>query len=241
MLSVLFFASAASAVVDVEGRYWFSSVDSNIKVSSGSIIGTDIDAVSDLGIDDKKNFLEGRIRLEAGSHSLRYGFVPLTWDGSKTISQSIVFNGKTYSASTTVETDIKITYHRLGYQYDFVDLLDNRFGVILELKYFDAESRLRAPALGFNEAESVKVPLPTVGLAAQVGLPFLVNIGGEITGMGIGSKAYLVDAEAAVNFKPAPFIVLSGGYRIFKLHLEDSGNTADFILKGPFLMLKADF
>lgn len=240
-LAAVLVSSTASAVVDVEARYWFSTIDSEVKVSSGTLVGTDIDVVTDLGLDEQKNFFEGRLKLELGSHSLRYAFVPLKWDGSKALTQSVTFNGQTYTASTQVDTDLKLTYHRLGYEYDFIDLMDNKFGMIIELKYFDTEARLKAPALGLNEAESIKAPVPTVGLAAQVGLPFLVNIGGEITGVSLGSTAYLVDAEAAVNFKPAPFVVISGGYRLFKLHLENNDDQVDFSVKGPFLTLRADF
>ena len=79
------------------------------------------------------------------------------------------------------------------------------------------------------------------GIAAQVGLPFLFSVGGEITGISLGSDAYLVDGEAMVNLKPAPFVIISGGYRVFKLHLENDDDLADITVKGPFVMLKADF
>ena len=59
--------------------------------------------------------------------------------------------------------------------------------------------------------------------------------------MGIGSEAYIIDGEAMVNLKPAPFVVISGGYRIFKLHLESDDDLADLTVKGPFVMLRADF
>ncbi len=239
--TVLCASSPADAILKVDARYWFTTFSDSVQLSSGSVTGTNINLVDDLNVDDKKNFWEGRVTLELGSHKLRYGFMPLSWNGTKTLSQSIVFNGQTYTASTSVDTKLKGDYHRLGYEYDFIDLLDNKLGVIVELKYFDADARLSAPSIGLNEAGTLRAPIPTIGVAAQVGLPFLVNVGGEITGISAGSKIYLVDAEAGVNFKPAPFVVISGGYRILKFHVEKSSDKVDLTLKGPFVMLRANF
>jgi len=234
-------SSPADAIVKVDARYWFTTFSDSLQISSGSVTGTNINLIDDLNIDDKKNFFDGRVTLELGSHKLRYGLMPLSWDGTKVLNQSIVFNGQTYTASTTVDTKLKADYHRLGYEYDFIDLLDNKVGVIVELKYFDADARLSAPSIGLNESGTLKAPIPTVGVTAQAGLPFLINVGGEITGISAGSKIYLVDAEAGINFKPAPFVVLSGGYRILKFHVESSNDKVDLTLKGPFVMLRANF
>lgn len=234
-------APEAKAVVDVDARYWFVNLDSRIKATSGSSVGTEIDAVDTLGLDKHKGFPEGRITLELGSHSLRYAFTSLKWDAVKTVTQDFTYAGQTYTAGSDVSTDLKLDYHRLAYMYDIVDALNNRLALIFELKYFDTEARLKADSLGFDETESLAAPIPTVGVAAQVGLPFLFSVGGELTGVSLGKNAYLVDGEAAINIKPAPFVVISGGYRIFKLHLEKDDDKANFTLKGPFITLRADF
>lgn len=240
-LVVVLGGSRAWAIVDVEGRYWFTDLNATAKVSSAGVTGTDIDFADDLGIDDKKGFFDGRITLELGKHRIRYGYAPLKWSGSRTLSSSVTFNGQTYSASAGVDTDLKLDYHRLAYEYDFIDTLDNRLGVIVEAKYFSGDARLAASSLGLDEKETLRAPIPTIGVAGQVGLPFLLSVGAEVTGITLGKKAYLYDAEAGVNIKPAPFVVISGGYRIFRLHVEDSDNKGDFTLKGPYVMLRADF
>ncbi|MEK7679870.1 MAG: hypothetical protein AAB356_06740, partial [Deltaproteobacteria bacterium] len=171
LCAVVFTGTRADAIVDVEGRYWFTNLDANARISTGSVIGTDLDLVKDLGIDDKKGFLEGRITLELGSSKLRYGYVPMKWSGSKTLTQSVVFAGTTYTASTQVDSELKLDYHRLGYEYDVIDSLNNKLGMIFEVKYFDGSASLKAASLGFDKSESFRVPIPTVGIAAQVGLP----------------------------------------------------------------------
>ncbi len=235
---VLAFGQKAYAVVDVEARYWFTEFDDTVRVTDGGLPGTDIDLVDDLGVGDE-NFVEGRITLELGSHRLRYGYMPLKWEGSKNLTKTINFNGTTYSASTDVESELQMDYHRLAYEYDFIDTLDNRLGIIFEVKYFDGEASLTTT--GVDERESFQVPIPTVGIAAQVSLPFLLSVGGEVTGISLGSDAYIVDGEAMVNFEPLPFFAISDGYRVFKLHLENDDDLADISVKGPFVMLRAVF
>lgn len=237
MLVMLLAVPPAFALVDIEGRYWFSDIDGNIRFADGGA-GTEIDLVNDLGVDDE-DFFDARITLELGSHRLRYGFMPLKWEGRNTITRQIEFGDSTFSVSDVVDSELRVDYHRLGYQYNIIDTLDNHLGVIFELKYFDGKASLKTT--GVDETEDFKAPLPTIGLAAQVSLPFLLSIGGEVTGITLGSEAYLVDAEASVNLKPVPFVVISGGYRYFRLHAEHDSDLADLTLKGPFVMLRADF
>jgi hypothetical protein len=230
----------ASAWLEAEGRYWFPTLDANFRSSTAAVLGTNIDLVEDLGLDDSESFPEGRVTLNFGKHRLRYGFMPLEWDATDTSrSFSIDFNGKAYASNIAIDTTLKADYHRLGYEYDFIDVLNNRFGVIFEVKYFDFEAGLKSSV--FDEAESLKAPIPTLGLAAQFGLPGMFSIAGEVTGIGLGSDLYLYDAEAGVVLTPAPFVRISAGYRIFELHIEDDNDEATLTLSGPYVMLKADF
>ncbi len=239
MLFMFLAAPPAFALVDIEGRYWFSDIDGNIRLSDGGV-GTNIDLVRDLGVDDD-DFFDARITLELGSHRLRYGFMPLKWEGRNTITTDIEFGDETFSEDADVASELRIDYHRLGYQYNIIDTLGNHLGVIFEIKYFDGKASLKAPSVPLEETETFQAPLPTIGLSAQAALPFLLSVGGEVTGITLGSKAYLVDAEASVNFEPLPFVVISGGYRYFRLHAEHDSDLADLTLKGPFVMLRADF
>ncbi|MFQ5441506.1 MAG: hypothetical protein ACE5EB_02145 [Thermodesulfobacteriota bacterium] len=241
LAALLLFQTKAFAVVDVEARYWFTNIDGEATATSGAVIGTNVNFVDDLGMEENKGFVEGRITFELGGHKVRYGYMPMTWDGTRTITQSISFAGQTFSASTSVDTEVEINLHRLGYEYDFIDFANNKIGAIIEMKYIDAQINLKDSALGLDETESLDIPIPTIGVAASVGLPFLVEVSGEVTGLTLGSQAYLIDGEVAVNFKPAPFVVLAAGYRYMDFHVEKNDNQVDIRLQGPFITLKADF
>lgn len=237
----LFAYSNAEAIVHVEGRYWFTSLDSKVKVTDASLVGTEIDLVDTLGMDDKKNFWEARVDLNLGSHHLRYAYMPLSWDGSKTITQAVNFQGKTYSASAKVDSSLDILYQRLGYRYDIIDTLGNKIGIIFDVKVLDIDARLKSSSpTTIDKSYSVTAPIPTVGLGAQIGLPFLFTVGAEVTGIAYNGN-HLIDGEALINFEPIPLVTISGGYRVFDLKVKDGDDNVDFKLKGPFLLVRAGF
>jgi len=240
-ISFLLLSVNAYALVDVEARYWFTNLDANIEANSGTVIGTDLDLVNDLGVDDHENFLEGRITLELGHHSFRYAYMPLSWSGNGVVAQNISFAGKTFSASTAVSTDVQIDYHRFSYRYDFFNKLKNRIGVIAEVKYFDGRVNLKDAALGLDESTRLQIPMPAIGIGGQISIPLLAKIGAEVTGMSLGTLAYVLDAEANIGFKPLPFVDISAGYRYLKFHIDKDGDVGSISLRGPFITLTADF
>ncbi len=234
-------AKDASALVTAEGRYWFTDLSSKVNVSSGVLAGNDINMVDDLGLDGRKGFPEVRVGFNLGSNRIRYGFVPLKWDGSTTLTQTFNFNGQSFAVSDKVSSELKAYYHRLGYEYDFIDTLGNRLGGIIEVKYFDINATVKDSTLGREESKKLALPIPTVGVAGRVSLPLLFSVGGEVTGITLGRTAYMIDGEASVGYRPLPFISVSGGYRGIVLHFDHSDSRANMTVKGPFLALKAEF
>src|SRR3989304_2917376 len=110
-----FFAAEAQAGVEIDARYWFTNLSADVKVTESGLAGTKIDLADDLGVDDSKGFPEGRVTLGFGDHHIRYSYMPMSWDGDETVTQSVNFEGKTYSAGTRVKSNFDIAYHRLGY------------------------------------------------------------------------------------------------------------------------------
>ncbi len=234
---VLVLAPRAEAAAEVGVRYWFSDFASEVQVTEDNILGTDIDLTDDIDVDQSKNFLEGRVSLHLGSHEIRYGFISMSWDGADSITKTINFAGRTFNIGSSLDATLDVDYHRLGYRYDFVDTLDNRAGVIVELKYLDVDASLEEPLTATDESEAIEVALPTIGVAGQAALPLTgLSVNGEITGITIGSRGHIYDVEGALNFQPAPFVVLSGGYRILVVHADVDDNEVDIAVSGPFVM-----
>lgn len=234
---VILSCSDALAFVHIEGRYWFTDLSSVARASSGEITGTDLNFVKDLDGEKSKDFWETRISLELGDHQIRYGFLPLQWDGSRSFAGTISFSGQTFTGQ--IDSTLKTNYHRLGYKYDFVDILGSDLGVIVELKYFDSTIEIRDPAV--SASRRVTALIPTAGVSGHLGLPFNMNFGGEVTGGMLASKQYTADGELALNINTIPFVTISGGYRALILHIEKQNAKEDLSLVGPFVLLRAGF
>jgi len=231
----------ASALVTAEGRYWFTDLSSTAQISGSGIPGTDINLVKDTGLESSKGFPEVRLGFNIGSHRIRYAFVPLSWSGSGSLTQTFNFAGQTFSATDRVNSDLRAYYHRLGYEWDIIDVLGNRLGPVIEIKYFDIDAHIKDTTTGMEESKRINLPVPAIGVAGRIALPFLFGVGGELTGMSLGSMAYVVDAEASADFKPVPFVSVEAGYRVLALHVDYSNSKANMTVKGPFVGLKAEF
>lgn len=234
---------AEAKFVRAEVRYWATSLDSEIQSSSNNVIGDEIDFVDTLGFDDNEDFIEARLELGLAMFNIRYGFVSMSWDGTEDLtSNNVDFEGVTFN--TKVDSTLDVDYHRLGLNIDLLDSLDNRVAAVIELKYFDVAAEIDATAYGSTEKESADggLPILTVGAIVQIDLPFIINFGGEVTGMTLGGYGHVVDAEAMLNFEPAPFFKISTGYRFLQLKLDDKDDsTLNFTVDGPFAGLKFNF
>ena len=242
------FAYAADAIVEFEGRYWMPDLTAEGKVTSFGISGSDLNFKSELGIQDE-DFPEGRFIWHTGPNSrIRAYYTAAEFEGDQMISQTIKFDGKTYTAGTQVKSNLDLQYFGLGWLWDFTNLLDGKVkaGAILELKGVTGDLSLDAPTLAISESEDLIAGLPTLGVSFAVN-PFkdekpykseniFSDLGfyAEAAGMSAGTYGYFIDAEAGVKWVPVKFVSVSGGYRVVSLKAEYEDDYAKIELKGPF-------
>ena len=238
--------AAALPFVEVWGefRYWRPTLESEIVASSAALLGTTIDPVSDLGLDEEQNAFEGRVGLTLlGRHKFRIGYLPLSFDGDRVITRTITFQGQTFTANVDrVLTDLDVKILRAGYEFDFFKTPVGYLGVLLEVHYFDVQARLRTIASAKDESADFKFPFPVVGLAFRAyPITQILSVGAEVVGVTIGSRGHYLDGEASVTLSPWPFVELTGGYRVIDLHGEEGDDSFDLLLHGPFASLTVRF
>jgi len=243
------FATAAPAAalpfVEVWGevRYWRPTLESTILASTGAVAGTTIDPVTDLGLDEEQNVPEGRAGITLlGRHKLRVGYLSLSFDGDRTLTQGITFQGVTFTAATRVLTDLDVKILRGGYEFDFFKTAIGYLGILLEVHYFDGEAHIRDTTGLQDQRVDFQIPVPVVGLAFRAyPITRILSVGAEVVGVTAGSRGHYIDGEASVTFTPWPFVELTGGYRVLDLHGEDGDNQIDLRLHGPFASLTLRF
>lgn len=231
-------------ILELEGRYWMPKLNANLKLSDYNtmgveLLGTDINVVDDLGIKNE-NFFSGRLILKLGNSKIRFSYLPIRYEGEKSVTQSVSFGGTTYTAGTTVKTELKADMYDLTYEYDAIKGDFGFLGIILGIKYFDLYGKLEAA--GVSEEGKGQAPIPVIGLAGRIYPIKYINLSGEITGLTVG-KASIYDAEAALNVNPIKYIGISGGYRIIRFSAEGDNekDKATLRLHGPFVALMVRF
>jgi len=236
-------ASARFVEVWGEFRYWRPTLESEIVASTAALAGTPLDLVSNLGLDEEQNAFEGRVGLTFfRRHKLRIGYLPLSFKGDRTITQSINFDGQTFSASARVLTDLDLKILRGGYGFDFFKTPVASLGILFEVHYFDGTARLRSSTGTPDETVDFQLPVPVLGLAFRAyPITRILSVGAEVVGVSFGSRGHYLDGEASLTFSPWPFVELTGGYRVIDLHGEEGDDTLDLRLHGPFASLTLRF
>lgn len=238
-LAVLLAQGVASAeIVDFEGRYWFTDLKANVRAKSGSLPGTDVDFVDDLGL-KSDNAAEARVTFFTGLNSrIRLAYTKLDFDSDRTLSKTITFEGDTFTANSRVASDLEIHYGRLGWIWQPLAIPGLiKVGPVLELKGFliDAELRTRDVMPRVKESATFPLVLPTVGAALDISPHRMITLFGEASGLPAGDYGHIVDAEAGIRFIPVSFFTISAGYRMFDLRVGAKDDFAKLRIFGPFV------
>jgi hypothetical protein len=236
LFSLVTFATLLPAQTTVEftGLYWIPKMGAHLRVERNGL-GTDIDARQDLVIDDS-NFPAGRFTLETRTMRVQFTYTPIDFSGDRIVNRTIVFNGRTYSIGTRVESSLEVQHLQLSWAWQFIRAGGGVFkiGPLVEADGFLTRGRLRAPDVNFDESEDVSVGLPTVGVAMDINPHRMLNLYGQVAGMKAGGYGYFVGSEAGVRVRPVRFLTLTAGYRTFSLHVTDAPDFARLQMRGPF-------
>jgi outer membrane protein len=242
---VLLMAGSAFAAsgfeVGARGAYWYPKLSGSAQTNATG--DTRFDFKDTLGVEDE-NIPFGEAFLRFGNTTLRVGYTQFTFDGDKELTQTVVFNGTTFSATDNVISRLEMKMLDGEVQYDFlrpdVGVAGFNLGLILKVKYVDGEVELRSVSQGAI-FQDFKAPIPMVGVAAGVGfLKDMVRV--DVRAAGITySGNHLFEADAYASFAPLPFVRIQGGYRYIDLEIDEDGTLGDFKLKGPYLGAQLSF
>ena len=222
--------------VEIGGFLWTPTPEIAISSESLGIIGSNIDFVTDLGI-ETSTFKQLRVVLRAATkHKFRFEYTPITYTAHATLKRTLIFNGISYPITLPVDTELKWKAYRFGYEYDFVYQDRGFAGVVLEAKYTDVEATLRnALDVEFVRA---RAPVPAIGFIGR-GYPAAnISITGEFTFFPLPqsiserykAKYYDFDLYSTVNFTDN--FGAQGGYRSFSVFYHLNSDEGDLQLKG---------
>ena len=239
----------------IEGAASFWNPSADLVVASGGsgalsgIAGTEIDAKRDLGFTDKRlPSLELFLR-PAAAHKFRLQYIPISFEGNKTIERRIVFNGQAYSVGFPVVSTLDWKAYRFGYEYDFIRKNRGFGGFILEAKYTDVAVNLstKSGSITLNEFARARAPIPALGGIARVYVVPNISITGEVTGFklpdSIDSRyaAHYADIDIYGTVNLTNNIGVKGGFRSLDMGYLVKQDTGSFVLRGIYFGVVARY
>ena len=109
------------------------------------LIGTTIDAKTDLGLTDQRLPELHLVLRPSKTSKFRLQYIPIKYDQTAIPTRDIVFNGQRYRAQAPVNSTVDWKAYRLGYEFDFVSRNRGYGGFVLDLKYTDLSATLATP------------------------------------------------------------------------------------------------
>jgi len=241
VLTLTVVPAVADEMISAKVGYQVLSPDGTFAVSGGGLAGSRIDLAQDLGYDDSQN-LTAEVALQLGDLRLAAGFLPINFSGEGILNRTVIFNGKTYSASARAASDVDINLYDLGLSYYILnfDDLPVRFQLAPELsvKIFDVSLSLNGEenltGNSLHQEESGISTIPTIGARARVGFSDFFAVVGRAGYLEISGNSFL-DVDGQIEFSPIPAVGVYGGYRYFDVTVDEDNIYVDTQFSGPYV------
>jgi outer membrane protein len=228
----------------VRGDYWLPDISGDLKVDANGVTGTSLDLETNLGFDDESYpVVEAFVGL--GNHHLRATYYNADYSGTRTLTESVTFNGETFSKDESVTSSLEYDVYDFMYQYDLLDfenvLAGFTVGVAGRLEVFDGDVEMESSALDKIEQESFTAAIPMLGINLHLGI-LADLLEGRVLATGIGySDGTLFDGQAELSFTPLPFLDIHGGYRFLSVDVDADDVEFNYDNSGPYAGLTVSF
>jgi hypothetical protein len=230
-------ATGESFRVEAAGILWNPPPLFEIQSESLGVLGSRINAATDLGVTQRRI---GELRFvlrPARKHKFRINYLPMTYTAVSTVHREFVFNGIKYGVNLPVTTDFSWKTWQLGYEYDFISK-DNWFlGFTMQAKITDIQVNLQAP-IG-TEFARAQAPIPTFGGIGRFYIVPNISITGEMVGFRvptIDNQYYAhyfdFDLYGTVNFNQ--YVGAQLGFRRLDMGYIFESDRGDFGAKGLY-------
>jgi hypothetical protein len=223
--------------VEAAAALWNPGPQLEIASEALGIIGTRINAVSDLGIEQRRL---GELRFvlrPATKHKFRINYLPMSYSAVSSLHRGFTFNGIRYGVNLPVTTELSWKTWQFGYEYDFL-YRDRWFvGFVAQAKYTDVQVDLQSPLEGtFVRAQA---PIPNLGGIARFYVAPNISVTGELVGFKVPQidedyRAHYFDFDlyGTINFND--FVGAQIGYRRLDVGYLIDSDLGDFNMKGIY-------
>jgi hypothetical protein len=228
---------------NIEAAYAWWDAEPSLIVNSESlgIPGSDVDLITDLGIEKKRLGMFDLVLRPAKKHRFRFQRMPIKYEvDAFPVSREFVFNGQRYRVGLPVTTTVDFTTYRFGYEYDFLYFRRGFLGALVDLKYTNVDVSLESP-IG-SEFVSATAPVPTVGVVGRGYVLPNLAVNGEWTffrtpeGLAeqLDGDASYTDFDINGTFNFTKNVGVKMGYRRTTVFYDVELDTGDLKFKGLY-------
>jgi hypothetical protein len=236
-------ASAQNSPEDFgfEGTMIFWKPSPEIVLTSGTL-GTPVDFINSFAVEDKR-FRSYRVVSKAGKHKVRFSRENIKYDAAVTLTETIQFQGQTYTVGVPATAELDWALTRFGYEWDPVSTDRGFVGLIFDLKYNKMNAQLSASGIAAEVFERT-IPVPTVGGIARGYLGQYISFTGELTGFKVNrsdfvAKFFDFDLYGTANL--GRNLGVQYGYRSVTMNYDIDTDVGDLKLKGRYFGLLVRF
>lgn len=234
--------SAAAFEIGVRGYYWLPGLSGDLKVDGNGVTGTTVDLEDDLGMSDE-SYPIIEVFAGLGNHHLSVSYYSADYDGSKTLSKAINFNGQAFTVNTLITTSLEYDVYDFMYQYDLLDLENMlagcSLGLVGKIKLFEGSVEVKSTAI--STKEDFTAPIPMIGLNFHMAiLADILEARLLVAGIGYSGNK-IIDSQADISFTPFPFLDIHGGYRLFNVDVDADDVEFNYNTSGPYVAVTISF
>ncbi len=203
---------------------------------------TQIDIEDDLALEDENNNIF-YLALEHGVPvlpNLRLQHAKIAVSGNNDLIRTIEFNGSVFDVADTVATNMELNQTDLVLYYEVLDnVISLDIGVAVRQidGFFEIATTLEVSRVEFEGV------LPLLYAKVRADLPLTgLWVGAEVQGLGYNTSS-LVDANAQIGWESRIGLGVEGGWRTYRLDLEDLDdfNNVSLDISGPYFALNFHF
>ena len=227
----------------IEASYGWWNPEPSLIVNSEAlgILGTDVNLVEDLGIEQKRLGKFDLVLRPAKKHRFRFQYVPIHYTvDNHQVTREFVFNGQRYNVGLPVTTDANFKTYRFGYEFDFLQFKRGFVGALIDLKYTNVDVELLSP-IG-SEFTTAAAPIPTFGGVARGYVTPNFAVTGEMSfvrvpdslGEQLGGDGSYTDFDFNGTYNFNRFVGAQVGYRSVHVFYDVDNDNGSLKFKGIY-------
>lgn len=215
--------------------YWFNELDASVKITSGLLTGTSVEAFETLGMDVHQQTYVPMI-VSLGRFGFHLEFWRNTYLGEKILEEDLVFDAKVYPAGDRMQSKLVLDNIDFHFSLDLMKEQKVDLGPVVGIRYQRFEVWLDDVTSGESANKAQHVPMPYVGAGLNVRLGRSVNLGGELSWMNVTMTEYdyklqdYLDFNAYLEVRLTKNFAVCGGCRYLNYRLLAKKDDADYAL-----------